>query len=180
MFVATEMAIAHNVFLRGLNSILRQAPYIIDSLKAGYIRQDVEDLLFYVKTWIRLVKRHHDIEEKLFYPGVEEVTGITGLMDDLEVEHEEWLDGLLALQNYVDRVSDKPDQYRWATMRTMINSVSPALTNHLYSEIEFLLGLEKFETEGLRTLWFEVEKVSKSATDPTIMVSKSRHMSRGL
>ena len=165
MFVATEMAIVHNMLLRGLNSILRQAPCVPDSLQPGSKSQDVSDLLFYVKVWTKTLKHHHDIEEASFFPLVEQETGIVGLMDDLEVEHEEFFDGLLALQTYVDRMIEKPSQYRWATMRTMINSFAPALTNHLYSEIDFLHGLEKFSCEGLRKCWYESERLATKVTD---------------
>ena len=164
------MALIHNVLLRGLNSILRQAPYVPDSLKPGYNPQDVEDLLFYAKTWCKTIMLHHRIEETVFYPSVEEETGIVGLMDDLEVEHEEWVDGVTALQLYLERTIEKPEQYRWATMRTMINSFAPALTNHLYSEIDFLVGLDKFNCEGLRKRWYEAENAATKVKDSTTMV----------
>ena len=154
------MANVHNMIIRGLNSILRQAPYVADSSSPAYNAQDVSDLLFYTKAWCSSLNHHHDTEESTFFPLVEKVTGVLGLMDDLEVEHEEFHDGLVALKAYVDNVSETPDIYCWATMRTMINFFAPALINHLHGEIDFLLGLEKFGSDGLKRAWLETEKVA--------------------
>ena len=45
-----EMVHAHNCLLRGLNSILQQAPFIPDSSQSDlYIAEDVTDLLFYTE-----------------------------------------------------------------------------------------------------------------------------------
>lgn len=153
------------MLIRGLNSILRQAPYVADASSPAYNPRDVSDLLFYTRTWCRTVTRHHVMEESTFFPLVEEATGIPGLMDDLEVEHEEFFDGLITLQNYVTKVSSKPDTYRWAKMRIMIQSFSPALVSHLHSEIDFLLGIEKFGTEVLNNAWLETEKVTTKVED---------------
>ena len=159
------------MILRGLNSILRQAPYIRDSSKHAYIEQEVKDLLFFVHTWVKVLDHHHNVEETVFFPAVEEVTGIVGLMDDLEVEHEEFYPGLMALKAYVESVSEKPREYRWTTMRTMINSFAPALTNHLYAEIDFLLAMEKFDSEGLKQCWDEAEKAATKVEDSSVLVS---------
>jgi hemerythrin-like domain-containing protein len=163
------MANVHNMIIRGLNSILRQAPYIADASSPAFNPQDVSDLLFYTKAWCKTLNQHHDTEESIFFPLVEKVTGVTGLMDDLEVEHEEFHDGLIALKNYVEEVLQKPDCYRWATMRAMIHAFSTALVNHLHGEIYFLLQLEKFGNEGLKKAWLETEKVATKVEDTTTL-----------
>lgn len=162
------------MILRGLNSILRQAPHVPDASRPGYIARDVEDLLFYVQAWAKTLEHHHNVEELTFFPAVEEVTGIVGLMDDLEVEHEEFYDGLIALKEYVERLTGKPNEYRWATMRLMINSFAPALTNHLYAEIDFLLAMEKFDSEGLERCWQAAAKMAAKVDDTGILVGASK------
>ena len=157
------------MIIRGLNSILRQAPYIADSSSPAFNLHDVSDLLFYTKAWCSTLSHHHDTEEAVFFPAVEKVTGIPGLMDDLEVEHEEFHDGLIALKDYVESCLSKPCNYRWATMRTTIYSFGPALINHLHSEIDFLLGLEKFGSEGLKKAWLEAEKIATKVEDSTTL-----------
>lgn len=157
------------MIIRGLNSILRQAPYIADSSSLAYNPVDVSDLLFYTRAWCNSLNHHHDTEESTFFPLVEKVTGVTGLMDDLEVEHEEFHDGLMALKDYVETALQKPDCYRWTTMRRMIYSFSPALVDHLHGEIDFLLGLEKFGNEGLKKAWVETEKVATKVEDTTTL-----------
>lgn len=170
VYCAAQMASVHNMILRGLNSILRQAQYVPDASKPRkYVPKGVQDLLIYVHAWAKTLEHHHDTEENIFFPLVEEETGIVGLMDDLEVEHEEFHDGLIALRNYLARVIETPRDYRWKTMRTIINGFAPALTNHLYAEIDFLLAMEKFNSDGLRRCWDETEKAATRVEDSRVM-----------
>jgi len=167
VYCATQMTHIHNTLLRGLNSILRQAPYIADASKQSYVEQDVKDLLFFVLAWCKTLLHHHDSEETTFFPLVEEMTGIIGLMDDLEVDHEEFHEGVLALRMYAEQLADKPLQYRWTTMKRKINSFAPALVNHLHAEIDFLLCMEKFGGEGLKRCWLESEIIGTKFEDPS-------------
>ena len=163
------MSNVHNMIIRGLNSVLRQAPYIADSSSPAYNAQDVSDLLFYTKAWCRSLNHHHDTEESTFFPLVEKVTGLPGLMGDLEVEHDEFHNGLVNLQEYVEKTLTKPASYRWATMRCIINDFAPALISHLHNEINFLLALEKFSSAGLKKAWLETEKVATKVEDKTTL-----------
>jgi hemerythrin-like domain-containing protein len=160
-FCATQMGLIHNIIIRGLNSVVRQAPYVDDASKPDYNTQNVKDLLFYVQAWCRNLDHHHSVEENTFFPLVEEATGVVGLMDDLEVEHEEFHGGVVALQRYAENMYARPDDYRWATMRTIISGFAPALINHLHAEIDFLLKMEKFEGADLRRCWEESGKVAE-------------------
>jgi hemerythrin-like domain-containing protein len=171
LFCATEMSIIHNIIIRSLNSIIQQGPYIPDATKPDYNPQDVRDLLFYTKTWCRNLDHHHHIEKTTFFPLVEQATGIVGLMDDLEVEHEEFHPGVIALQQYVEHVYERPQIYRWATMRTTIRAFAPALINHLHAEIDFLLNMDKFEGADLRQCWMESSKVAEKVDNTSDFVS---------
>jgi len=43
---ATEMVHSHNIFIRGLNSMTRQAVNVIEA-------EHIEDFMLYAKTWIK-------------------------------------------------------------------------------------------------------------------------------
>ena len=49
------MALSHNVFIRGLNSIYLQAPHVQPS--------DVPDFIEYSKCWVEVLNNHHEMEE---------------------------------------------------------------------------------------------------------------------
>jgi hypothetical protein len=57
---ASEMALVHNMIIRGLNSIYLQAPNI-------KLEKDVKDFLTYMYSWSLLVHMHHDNEEGSFH-----------------------------------------------------------------------------------------------------------------
>ena len=153
------------MILRGLNSIVQQATYIPDASKPEYNKEDVCDLLYYIHSWIKTLEHHHQIEETTFFPLVEKAMGVEDLMDELEEQHEEFQDGLIALKSYVEKVARKPSFYRWITIKTLIESFAPALVHNLFDEIDFLLSMDKFDGERLRHCWLEAEKVATKVED---------------
>lgn len=66
---ATGMALAHNMILRGLNSIYQQAPWIQ--------QRDTQDFLEYCKLWLQVITVHHSGEEKHFFPYIESAVSLT-------------------------------------------------------------------------------------------------------
>lgn len=76
---ASHMALVHNVLIRGYNSIYQQAPHIQPA--------DYRDFLGYCLAWHDMVQGHHDSEEEVLFPGIEEATGVKGIMDGEKAEH---------------------------------------------------------------------------------------------
>ena len=76
---ASHMALVHNVFIRGYNSIYQQAPHIRPA--------DYRDFVGYCLAWHEMVQGHHDSEEEVLFPGIEEATGVKGIMDGEKAEH---------------------------------------------------------------------------------------------
>jgi hemerythrin-like domain-containing protein len=111
VYCASQMALSHNVLIRGLNAILQQAPHVKAAGSADYQRQDVVDLLYYVEAWVRTVHLHHDTEEEFMFPAIERETGQTGLFDHAEEQHAVFTPGMDQLLAYVR--STAPDDYRW-------------------------------------------------------------------
>ena len=64
---ASEMCLVHNFIIRGYNSIVLQAPYVK--------REDYSDFVNYSICWLNLIREHHDGEEKMFFPKVEQCVG---------------------------------------------------------------------------------------------------------
>ena len=71
------MALAHNVFIRGLNSIYLQAPHITPS--------DASSFISYSLCLYESLNAHHEMEENVLFPAIEQKTGEKGIMDvDIE------------------------------------------------------------------------------------------------
>lgn len=67
------MALCHNVIIRGLNSIYKQAPHIAP--------EDAADFIAYAQCWHEVLDEHHTMQETILFPQIEEKTGEQGLMD---------------------------------------------------------------------------------------------------
>jgi hemerythrin-like domain-containing protein len=67
------MALGHNVIIRGLNSIYKQALHIGPEDKADFIQ--------YAKCWHEVLDGHHRMEETALFPEIEKKTGEKGIMD---------------------------------------------------------------------------------------------------
>ena len=173
--VASEMSHVHNTLIRGLNAILQQAPHVPDaSTPATYNPKDVTDLLFYVRCWCEMVNHHHGVEEAFIFPEFEKFAGQPGLMEDPRHQHSLFHDGMERLLAYAK--ATKPDEYRWISqggngMKDIIDSFSKALTDHLYAEIEVLLGLGHLDSAGLRETWDKAEKIAQANGNLGLLVS---------
>ena len=162
VFVASEMANVHNMILRGLNSIIRQVPYISDATRTDFDEEDVSDLLFYIHAWIRALQKHLDTEETTFYPLVEKAMGVEELMDELSEQHEEFHEHLTKLAAYVIQMRKVPLYYRTAALQALLTKLARPLVHHLYDEIDFILSMSSFDGERLRHCWLEAEKSASS------------------
>jgi hemerythrin-like domain-containing protein len=149
---------------------MQQAPHIHEASNPGYNPQDVKDLLFYVESWTKTVEHHHHTEETTMFPRIEELAGQPGLMSGPRHQHEEFHGGLVKLQEYA--ASEKLEEYRWSTMKGIIDSFVPGLIKHLTEEIDAVLGLEKAcDSNGLRKVWAEAEAVAKANGNLSLLVS---------
>ncbi|KAK9418892.1 hypothetical protein SUNI508_07664 [Seiridium unicorne] len=61
------MALAHNVLVRGLNSIHGQARYVKP--------EDQKDFLGYAKNFVNVLTTHHDCEEESLFVAIEKMSG---------------------------------------------------------------------------------------------------------
>jgi hypothetical protein len=76
---ATHMALLHNSILRGYNSIIHQAPVVLDHDKANFVG--------YSLAWYRFVKSHHDDEEETLFTKIEELLKDKDVFAETHKEH---------------------------------------------------------------------------------------------
>lgn len=171
VYCSSEMAYSHNCLIRGLNSILLQAPHVPSSGQDGYNQQQVKDLLFFTESWVKTVQWHHHTEEAIMFPAIQDMTGEPELLSGAQHQHDEFHDGLIKLGETAKELQKKPHEYKWEEMKAVIDSFAPALTTHLYEEIDVFLGFDRFDSRGLRKCWDKAEEVAKAKGKISFLVS---------
>jgi hemerythrin-like domain-containing protein len=159
------MALAHNIFLRYLNSIYLQATGIA-------LSEDIEAFLRYCRAWCTIIHEHHQGEEKIFFPAIEEYTAKEGIMNTSVEQHKAFDSGIHEFEKYVTETL--PDEYNGSKLRALIDDFAPALVKHLHAEISTLLSIgEKFGGDKLQKSYDEWEKQiikeSRAKSDPVFL-----------
>ncbi|KAI0140464.1 hypothetical protein GGR57DRAFT_520775 [Xylariaceae sp. FL1272] len=157
---ASDMAQAHNVLLRGLNSIILQGPSLCASKNAN--TKDTKDFLKYIHCWIKMVHHHHWVEETFIFPEVAKLSDNPKLMEEPQLQHETFQEGLKQLEEYA--IETSPHEYRWngpRGMQVILDTFTGDLTSHLYAEIEVLLKLSYLDSGDYKKTWAKAEEVAK-------------------
>jgi len=152
VWVAREMACAHNGMLRGLNSVYQQCIFVHEA-------KDIEDLLLYTKFWCDWIDEHHEGEETIFFPQVEIVTGVEGLMAKNVAQHHAFLPGLQKLKKYTSET--KAGNYTGEELRRVVDEFGAMLTRHLTEEIATLLDLEAYDAKALKVAYVEFDEAMR-------------------
>ncbi|KAK3997762.1 hypothetical protein QBC44DRAFT_391905 [Cladorrhinum sp. PSN332] len=134
---ASEMAGIHNVIIQGLNSIYLQAPHVQ--------LQPAEHKSFckYILAFYRLLHVHHTGEEEMFFPAVEKMSGIKGVMDGNIEQHRVFGAGLDNLKLYAEAVLADKETYEGGKVVEIIDGFGESLAKHLADEIPTLQGLRE-------------------------------------
>ncbi|KAF7509778.1 hypothetical protein GJ744_007473 [Endocarpon pusillum] len=157
-YVATQMALAHNGILRGLNSIYLQATHIP--------REDVSairDFLTYCQCWCESMHHHHDAEEKDFFRSIELISDVPGIMEGNIEQHRAFTPGFDLFQEY-SRTCLAQD-YDGRKIRSLIEAFAEPLTRHLYDEIETLRALEIYNSAHILQAYKRFEKILMAANN---------------
>ncbi|KAH6890659.1 hemerythrin HHE cation binding domain-containing protein [Thelonectria olida] len=139
--VASEMALVHNMIIRGLNSIYLQAPQVSNGNIASFLQ--------YCSAWYDLLHVHHSGEEADFFPWVEETTGEKGLMDTNVEQHHAFQTGVEAFKAYINDCIAGRETFDGAKVVRIIDGFGETLTKHLADEIPTLLKLREYGEEKL-------------------------------
>ena len=62
------MALAHNMLLRGLNSLYKQARWVRP--------EDIHSFLEYCNLWLKAIEIHHSGEEENLFPWIESTVSL--------------------------------------------------------------------------------------------------------
>lgn len=138
------MALAHNVIIRGLNSVYVQAPYVK--------HEDQHAFLLYARNLFHMLAVHHDSEEDNFFPAVEQMAGEPGIMETNVAQHQSFHGGIEALMSYVKKVLDGGEPYNGRHMVELIDVFGTMLIEHLTAEIQTLLNLRCYGAEKMKGL----------------------------
>lgn len=161
--MALEMTHAHNLFLRGLNSVYQQAPHVHNP-------KDAQDLLVFCHAWIISLEHHHDVEEAQLFPGLAAVTGEADICGREKEQHKSLHESLTRFEKYVTKT--KGEAYRWEDLKAMMDAFVSILRTHLDEEIKAMLALERVEDRaGLWKVWENTEEAAKGFKHPRIFVS---------
>lgn len=139
--LSTEMALVHNLILRSLNAIVLQAPHITGADIAPFTR--------FILAWHTMITIHHSGEEALFFPAIERMSGVVGVMDKEKGEHEQFHAGLDALKGYVDAVVKGEEAWDGGRVVEIAEGFGGVLRGHLSGEVQSLEGLRRFGEERM-------------------------------
>jgi len=151
------MSLAHNGIIRGLNSIYLQAPYLPpgDAFTA-------RDFLTYCQSWSESMHHHHDAEEKTFFPDIESISSVEGLMKSNVEQHRAFTPGFETFEAYCR--SCAPQDFDGQKLRSLVEGFAEPLVQHLHDEIQTLRALNKYDSTRILQAYRRLEK-SLMATD---------------
>lgn len=130
------MALSHNSFIRGFNSIYQQAPRV-------QLPVDKADFVGYCLAWIDCVSAHHHYEETEFFPNVNKAAGQTDLMAGAVHQHEEFYGGMERMKSYL---LEKGADFSSTELIEIMESFKKALHDHLKAEPGEIVALAKYST----------------------------------
>lgn len=133
---ASHMALSHNSFIRGFNSICQQAPSVQVSV-------DKSDFVGYCLAWIECVATHHHYEETELFPNIDKAAGRKGLMDNAVHEHEAFYSGMERMKKYL---LDKGREFSSTELIAIMDSFKEPLHSHLKAEPGAIVALAKYRT----------------------------------
>ena len=99
---------------------------------------------------------HHDAEEKEFFPSIEAISGIEGLMTKNVEQHRAFTPGFERFEEYCRTCL--PAEYDGDKLTTLVESFAEPLMRRLYDEIETLRALDKYDSAKIRRAYQRFEK----------------------
>ena len=100
---------------------------------------------------------HHDAEELDFFPNIEQITGVKGIMERNIEQHRAFTPGFDQFHEYARTCL--PKDYDGAKLKSLIEAFAQPLTQHLHDEIETLRALDQYDSERVRQAYKRLEKV---------------------
>ena len=155
--MASIMGDFHNNLIRAFNTLYEQA----DKIEPG--SRDVTDFLSYSQVVCEIVDMHHDWEETSYFPAVEAFAKEPGILGSNVAQHEAFEAGLHRFSAYC---KSKGGDYRATRYRELIDSFALPLEQHLHEEPATFYRLRFVDSEGLRKVSEEQDKIALAKADP--------------
>ena len=165
VYIANEMAFAHNAMIRGINSIYNQAPYV-------HKAKDITVFLFLIKSWANWVGHHHNLEETLMFPSFEQIMGEPGFLQANVDQHHAFEPGLKKLEAFA--IHTKVEDYKSDILRGVIDDFANGLQGHLNDEIPTLLAMRPYDSAALLKAYRKCEAVAgkQAKVEPTLLSNR--------
>jgi hemerythrin-like domain-containing protein len=134
------MCLIHNVMIRGVNTMLNQASSVNSP-------NDIKDFMEYAISFCVMIHEHHECEEVLFFPMMENATGVPGILDRNVVQHEEFLPKIHDFDVYCKQVRLQVRNYDAKKFVDLIGAFGTLLTRHLTDEIDSFKQLDQYNLD---------------------------------
>ncbi|RFU28670.1 hypothetical protein B7463_g7680, partial [Scytalidium lignicola] len=163
--LARNMALGHNMILRGFNAIYNQC------LSVTKGTAQAKDMLIFSQCMFSMLKSHHDMEEEHFFPLLENALEKPGLMAVNVQEHKDFEEALHQFQKYV--FDTGPTDFDGKGLQSLIEGFRLLLQKHLHSEIATMLDLHVADSKVLKNVW---KRVAKEGLGPKDMYRTERKL----
>ncbi|KUJ07079.1 uncharacterized protein LY89DRAFT_702512 [Mollisia scopiformis] len=140
---ASHMALSHNAFIRGFNSIYQTAPRLT-------LLADKKDFVGYCLAWVDCVSTHHHYEETELFPNINKNAGQTGLMAGAVHEQELFQGGMEKFRGYL---VEKAENFKSDELISIMDCFKEPLWNHLKAEPPPLSLLRSKKQVGLSIMF---------------------------
>lgn len=162
------MVKAHNLLLRGLNSIYLQAPYVS-------IPADIKDFFIFCRAWIHTVTVHHSYEDRIFFPDIIKLTGREDIVSGEQELHRVLHEGLERFEDWIRGVEADMQKWDWAGengLKAVLDSFANTFVRHLREEVDMLRSLKDYDSQQLLDAWNHTEdEVIKTVTKDALVRS---------
>jgi len=143
---AIRMALVHNIFIRGYNSMLYYSGQVEPAT------QQFRSFLSYCATMNHALQDHHQASESIYFPFLEEKFG-AGSMDSGIAAHRSFESASAVFQQLVHSLQGGQVQFSVSSFRDSIHAFLPNLRDNFEHEVEVL------DPEKLRK-YFTVEELN--------------------
>ena len=120
---AADMSLVHNVFIRALNSMWRNAPLVKP--------KDVGAFAGYSITCIQTIHQHHHGEEAYIFPYLQTKLDMAHNLE----QHEGFQTGMDAFEDYMKKVQSKEEAFDAEKTRDLLKAFADPLVQHLHEEV---------------------------------------------
>ncbi|PSR83537.1 hypothetical protein PHLCEN_2v5691 [Hermanssonia centrifuga] len=161
-----NMIRAHDTFKLGYEKIV--------TLLADPPQNDIKNFLGYCEAWALSVVDHHDSEELVVFPFLNQKMDFSREEEQHKVIHDT-LEKLLAI---IQSAKEKPAQFKPDEMRELMVNFKEPLVVHLDEEVEHIsadkLREAQFQESEIKTMISQLEAHAKSSGNPFLQVPYMR------